>query len=100
MQDFPAGRTVNSRDSQYAFLDNGGRMGERIRETDWTAHPLGPVEGWDPSLRTGLGIALSSSFPTLLAWGEDLALFFNDAYVPVLGQKSGWALGRPYAGVW
>ncbi|MFC5463021.1 PAS domain S-box protein [Massilia niabensis] len=91
---------MNRRDSQYAFLANGGRMGERIRDMDWSAHPMGPVESWEPALRTSLGIMLSSSFPSFLAWGEDLALFFNDAYVPVLGQKSDWALGAPYAGVW
>ncbi|MET0981498.1 MAG: PAS domain S-box protein [Telluria sp.] len=91
---------MNKRDSQYAFLDNGRHMGERIRDMDWSAHPMGPCEGWEPALRTSLGIMLSSSFPSFLAWGEDLALFFNDAYVPVLGQKSGWALGAPYARVW
>lgn len=75
-------------------------MGERIRESDWTLHPMGPVDTWEASLRTGLGIMLSSSFPSFLAWGEDLSLFFNDAYVPMLGRKVDWALAVPYARVW
>ena len=75
-------------------------MGERIRAADWSAHPIGPIEGWEGSLRTGLGIMLSATFPTFLAWGEDLALFFNDAYLPILGKKSDWALGETYARVW
>ncbi|MGX4642592.1 hybrid sensor histidine kinase/response regulator [Massilia sp. SYSU DXS3249] len=91
---------MNRRHSQYAFLDNGGKSGQRIRDTDWSAHPVGPVDGWEPALRTGLGIVLSSSFPTFLAWGEELAFFFNDTYVPMLGQRSEWALGQPYARVW
>jgi len=81
------------------FLDNGGRIGRRIRSLDWSQHPLGPVETWDAVLRTSLGIVLSSSFPTFLAWGEDLTLFFNDPYEPMLGQKA-HSLGSPYQAVW
>ena len=75
-------------------------MGERIRAADWSAHAVGPIEGWEASLRTGLGIMLAASFPTFLAWGDELALFFNDAYQPILGKKSDWALGETYARVW
>ena len=75
-------------------------MGERIRERDWSTHPLGPVSGWPPALRTGLGIVLGSAFPTFLAWGEGLTLFFNDAYVPMLGNKAPTALGAPHPEVW
>ncbi|MEW6371365.1 MAG: PAS domain S-box protein [Pseudomonadota bacterium] len=89
-----------SSSNQHAFLDQGGAMGERIRVHDWSGHPLGPLSGWAPALRTGLGIVLGSAFPTFLAWGEDLALFFNDAYVPMLGQKADGALGASYPAVW
>jgi len=91
---------VNSSNTQHAFLDNGGAVGERIRERDWSAHALGSVSGWAPALRTGLGIMLGSAFPSFLAWGTDLRLFFNDAYVPMLGNKAQTALGLPYAEVW
>jgi len=90
---------VNS-NRQHAFLDNGGTMGERIREADWSAHKLGPISGWPPALRTSLGTLLGSAFPTCLSWGEDLFLFFNDAYLPVLGDKGAVALGRPHPEVW
>ena len=86
--------------SQHAFLDNGGAMGERIRDMDWSGHALGPVSGWPPVLRTGLSIVLGSAFPTFLAWGEGLTLFFNDAYLPMLGNKAPTALGAPHPEVW
>ena len=91
---------MESSDKQHAFLDNGGTVGERIRHGDWSAHPLGPIDGWAPSLRTGLGIVLGSAFPSFLAWGEELFLFFNDAYVPMLGRKAGSALGVRHPEVW
>ncbi len=83
-----------------AFLSNGGASGARIHAHDWSAHALGPIDSWPAALRTSLGIVLGSSFPTFLAWGPELSLFFNDAYVPMLGNKSGAALGRPLAEVW
>ncbi|MGI4843273.1 MAG: hybrid sensor histidine kinase/response regulator [Janthinobacterium lividum] len=83
-----------------AFLSNGGAAGARIHAHDWNAHPLGPISAWPAALRTTLGIVLGSSFPTFLAWGPRLELFYNDAYLPLLGNKSADALGRPLAEVW
>ncbi len=84
----------------HAFLSNGGAAGARIHARDWTAHPLGPIEHWPAALRTALGMILGSSFPTFLAWGPDLHLFYNDAYEPLLGRKSQDAPGRPLPEVW
>jgi PAS domain S-box-containing protein len=83
-----------------AFLSNGGATGARIHAHDWNAHPLGPIGAWPAALRTTLGIVLGSSFPTFLAWGPRLELFYNDAYLPLLGNKSADALGRPLPEVW
>ena len=90
---------MSKQENRYGFLDNGGSTGRRIGQLDWSRHPIGPIEAWDATLRTSLGIVLASSFPTFLAWGEGLTLFFNDAYEPMLGQK-GDSLGAPYQRVW
>jgi PAS domain S-box-containing protein len=91
---------VNSKRQAEAFLDDRGTMGGRIRDHDWSGHPLGAPAGWPAALRTILGVMLSSSFPTFLAWGDDLLLFFNDAYRPMLGNKVDDALGQPLRTVW
>jgi PAS domain S-box-containing protein len=73
-------------------------MAARIAGHDWHATPLGPIEGWPAALRTALGLALNSRFPTLLCWGGELTSFHNDAYTPLLGAKT--ALGLPFRTVW
>jgi PAS domain S-box-containing protein len=78
---------------------NGGIMGECVRTHDWAATPLGPAETWPQSLRTALSIMLNSAFPTYLAWGPELTSFYNDAYIPILGDKPN-SLGRPFPEVW
>jgi hypothetical protein len=40
------------------FLSGGGEMGERIRNYDWSATSLGPIETWPKSLRTCIRINL------------------------------------------
>ncbi|MGI4718146.1 MAG: hybrid sensor histidine kinase/response regulator [Janthinobacterium lividum] len=91
---------MTSTPSMHAFLSNGGAAGARIHAHDWTDHPLGPIAAWPAALRTALGMVLGSAFPTFLAWGEELHLFYNDAYEPVLGNKAVDALGRPLPQVW
>jgi PAS domain S-box-containing protein len=78
---------------------DGGIMGECVRIHDWAATPLGPAETWPQSLRTALSIMLSSAFPTYLAWGPELTSFYNDAYIPIMGDKPS-GLGRPFPEVW
>jgi PAS domain S-box-containing protein len=82
------------------FLSRGGEMGTLIREYDWSATSLGPVESWQQSLRSALGICLNSNFPIAIYWGKDLTLIYNDAWSPIPGNKHPWALGRPAREVW
>src|SRR5918993_1523443 len=80
-------------------VPSGGIMGECVRTHDWAATPLGPAETWPQSLRTALSIMLNSAFPTYLAWGPELTSFYNDAYIPIMGDKPN-GLGRPFPEVW
>ncbi|MBV9516327.1 MAG: response regulator, partial [Mycobacteriaceae bacterium] len=75
-------------------------MAARMSAVNWAATPLGPVSKWPPSLRTAVGICLSSRYPMVIWWGPDLALIYNDAWVPILGPDKHPALGWPGAQVW
>jgi signal transduction histidine kinase/ActR/RegA family two-component response regulator len=59
---------------------------EALRAFDWASSPLGPPEAWPPSLKTTLGIMLSSRHPMFLWWGPELIQFYNDGYLPSFGS--------------
>ncbi|HEY0744821.1 MAG TPA: ATP-binding protein [Chryseosolibacter sp.] len=82
------------------FLTGGGEMGERIRNFDWSATALGPVETWPRSLRTCVQIMLTSRQPIWIGWGNDLIKLYNDPYISIVKGKHPWALGKPASVVW
>lgn len=76
-------------------LAGGGEMGQLMRQTDWSATPVGPVASWPQSLLTAASICLNSRFPIILFWGPSLVQFYNDAYRPIIGEKHPRAMGQP-----
>ena len=83
-----------------AWLRRGGEMGELIRSKDWAQTRLGPAANWSPALRMIVKFLLANRFPQLLWWGPEFCSIYNDAYIPILGTKHPWALGRPVSEVW
>ncbi|WP_162601926.1 ATP-binding protein [Occallatibacter savannae] len=69
-------------------------MSGRIRDFDWAATPLGPIDSWPTTLRNTVEFLLSCGFPTTLQWGRDAVLLYNDAYIPVIGTRHPAALGH------
>jgi PAS domain S-box-containing protein len=82
------------------WFEGGGRMTEMMRATDWSKTPLGASESWSPALRMMVNFMLANRFPQLLWWGPQFCSLYNDAYVPILGEKHPWAIGRPVSEVW
>lgn len=70
----------------------------------WAGTPLGPAERWTPALRAVVELVLSSPVPMALAFGEELALIYNDGYAELIGDLHPSAFGRPaaevFAGLW
>jgi hypothetical protein len=75
-------------------------MADLIRGWSWSNTPLGAMDAWPEVLRSTLGLCLDSAFPIAIYWGPELALLYNDAWRPILGNKHPWALGRPAQEVW
>ena len=79
--------------------------GDRFRSgfwqgQDWAATALGDPATWPAPLHFAASMVLDSPLPMLLAWGEDLALFYNEAYATILADKHPQAAGAPLRAVW
>ena len=75
-------------------------MAQRVRDFDWAATPLGPIESWPQSLLIAVSICLNSRFPMFVWWGPQLINIYNDGYIPMLGARHPRALGRPARDSW
>ncbi|MGA3079574.1 MAG: ATP-binding protein, partial [Bryobacteraceae bacterium] len=71
-----------------------GEIATRMRELDWSATSLGPVEQWPQALRTIVRAVLGSGYPMAICWSPDYVLLYNEAYRPIAGTRHPWALGR------
>jgi hypothetical protein len=83
-----------------SWLVGGGEMGKVIRSMDWSRTPLGPMERWPQSLRTTVGLVLSSNFPISLVWGPGFVQLYNDGYWPICGAKHPQSMGQDYRVCW
>jgi GAF domain-containing protein len=84
-----------------SVFDGPGEMRRRCRTVDWAATPMGPVRTWPPELRLMVRVCLDSGFAMSLHWGADLAVLYNDAFIPIMGShKHPQSLGRPTRDVW
>lgn len=86
--------------SDLSFLNASGEVAALMRKHDWTQSPLGEPASWPASLRTIVGFLLRSKFPMFLAWGNELACVYNDAYSEILGRKHPSAIGQRFQEVW
>jgi signal transduction histidine kinase len=75
-------------------IEQAAPLTDLIRARDWSTTPIGPADGWSPSLRTALSICLESRFPILIWWGPEFVMLYNDAYAPLIGSKHPVALGQ------
>lgn len=81
------------------WLQDCGEMAERVRRHDWANTPLGPINQWPDVLKTTVSLSLASHFPQAVVWGSELITLYNDAFLPILGNKSE-TLGQPFSAIW
>jgi PAS domain S-box-containing protein len=77
----------------------GGLMGAAIQAHDWE-DSLGAPDSWSTVLKLTTSLLLNSGQPMFIAYGPDRILIYNDAYIPLLGQKHPRALGRAFFDTW
>ena len=57
------------------------------RNVDWSKSPLGPMESWPSQLRQLVLLITADPSPAILHWGDEMTIVYNEAYVPLVGQK-------------
>jgi signal transduction histidine kinase len=75
-------------------------MNGLLSRSEWAASPLGAPERWSDLLRRSAELCLDSRLALSLAWGPDRALFYNEAFARVCGNKHPRALGRDFRECW
>ena len=99
-QAWASGRRRRSGCRESVLFTGDGEMASRLREFDWSGHPLGPPSSWPAELIVTLGLCLRSSMPTAVYWGPEFRLLYNDAWSHIPSDRHPWAIGRPAADVW
>ncbi|MBA4090836.1 MAG: hybrid sensor histidine kinase/response regulator [Sphingobium sp.] len=82
-----------------AMIAAQGPIGALTARLD-ASSPLGPVDGWSPTLVSTVRLMLSSRAEIVLFWGPDFCALYNESYVPTIGDKHPRALGRPAREGW
>lgn len=83
-----------------AFLSGGGEMGALVRDFDWSATALGPIDRWPAPLKITAGIVLRSPVAMALLWGEEGILIYNDAYAGFSCDRHPSLLGMQVRQAW
>jgi PAS domain S-box-containing protein len=84
-----------------SFLLADGEMAALMRAHDWSATKLGDPDGWSPSLKAMVRMALNTRHPIFIFWGPEHTCFYNDAYRLILGpEKHPSILGAPGRDAW
>lgn len=100
---FPADAAVTfcyaAKGSEAALVSAGNIMRARVDAFDWNTTPLGPRAAWPAELRIIVQQILDSHFPKAIVWGPARITIYNDAFLPILGQKPN-ALGKPFHEIW
>ncbi|RIB22806.1 hypothetical protein C2G38_2243074 [Gigaspora rosea] len=76
-------------------------MKNMVNNYDWSSTKLGPMDLWEPTVKTAACLCLNSTFPICLFLGPPEWIFlYNDAFSEYLKQDHPYALGKPMRDVW
>jgi PAS domain S-box-containing protein len=77
----------------HPFLAGGGALGALIKEFDWQATPVGPLEAWPAHMKAATALMLRSRVPIVMLWGPAGVMIYNEAYSGFAGARHPQLLG-------
>ena len=78
----------------------GGETGRLIREMDWSATALGPIDHWPHSLKNYVSTILELPTAAIIFWGEQRVQIYNDGYAVIMGPRHPRYLGSSFRDCW
>lgn len=73
---------------------------QTVRDFDWSLTRLGPMSQWPSQLRHAVVQMMYNPDPRLMLWGEASIMIYNEACIPVWGERHPGCLGRPASEAW
>ena len=67
---------------------------------DWSASDLGHPATWPYALRLGADVLFNAPLPSLMVWGPESRVFYNDAYATLAGASHARAPGGSVPPLW
>ncbi|KAJ9656073.1 hypothetical protein H2198_005233 [Neophaeococcomyces mojaviensis] len=64
-----------------------------IRSINWSDTALGPIESWPRELRQMFRLAVADTSPAVIYWGPERTIIYNEAFIPLIGEKHPNVLG-------
>lgn len=84
-----------------ARINTSQDTGKQLLTKIWSDHPLGNLENWPDALIHSLRILFNSQAPMFIFWSQEAYCFYNDGYLPILGDlKQQEAMGAKAEVVW
>jgi signal transduction histidine kinase len=75
-------------------IEAGGEAGALVGSRGWEHTELGSIAKWPSTLAAAVSTCLATGFPMVVNWGRQLTQIYNDAAIPVYGEKHPAAMGR------
>ncbi|RIB11766.1 hypothetical protein C2G38_2202573 [Gigaspora rosea] len=54
---------------------------ERFYNRDWSSTSFGPIDSWEPQIKSILDLCFKSGFPTFIHMGQDWITIYNEAFL-------------------
>lgn len=88
--------------SSQSFSFPGNQVTAQLaRDMDWSKHSLGHPDSWPVCLKLNLNTLFTTKHPLTLFWGKEKFFFYNDAFIPILGDaKHPKMMGKRGSEVW
>lgn len=87
--------------TSHIFSKNNQVSYQTFMSINWDKHSLGPIKDWNPVLIHFLNFIFNSKQPCFLFWSNEAFCFYNDGYIPILGnEKHPHSMGAKAVDIW